>query len=572
MSSRASSAGGHVVDGARPSLPLRHERIDEALRASERRFRAMIEGGSDLIAIIGGDGTITYASPSHEHALGYPPSTLVGVSAFELLHPDDRERVVELFVGGRDDPRGRSEFRFRHCDGSWRSLEGHATNLLDDPAIAGVVVCSRDVTERNEAAAARAEEACITAALARCGRELMALLETPVVLERLCALTTDVLRCEFGTTWLWNADQRAYVPIARYGGTPEGWSTLRQVRFQPSSALLELLAQDDAVCVDADSAADDELHDLLRARAVASVLLMALRRGDQIVGVHVAAYRAPTRPTDAERRIADGLAHLASMALTNARLVEELEAANRLKSEFVSTMSHELRTPLNVILGYAEMLGDDLPAPERALAVQQLRRSTLELLGHVEATLDLSRLEHGVDDETRFTPVALMELWDELRAEFAHLPHDVHVTLRWPPLRAHRLITDRRHLRVVLKNVIGNALKFTRAGEVVVDVEDAGEGYVIVVRDTGIGIAPEHLSTIFELFRQVDGSDSRAFGGVGLGLYVVRALVHRLGGRVDVESTLGLGTTFRIHLPKEPANRGASGCGETARTGLAAVA
>jgi signal transduction histidine kinase len=141
------------------------------------------------------------------------------------------------------------------------------------------------------------------------------------------------------------------------------------------------------------------------------------------------------------------------------------------------------------------------------------------------------------------------ELLDELQAEYAAVGAPAGTALVWETAPAVTLLTDRRKLRIILKNLIGNALKFTPAGEVRVSCAPGAAGCEFRVRDTGIGIDPAQIAVIFEMFRQADGSDSRAHGGVGLGLYITRRLVTQLGGEVAVESAPGQGTTFTVSLP-----------------------
>jgi signal transduction histidine kinase len=241
------------------------------------------------------------------------------------------------------------------------------------------------------------------------------------------------------------------------------------------------------------------------------------------------------------------------MALTNAMLFEELERAGRLKSEFVSTMSHELRTPLNVILGYTDVLADQAQSDEHRTLLARVRSSSLELLEMIDATLSLNRLAAG-KDQPRIEPTRIADLWDELRTEFDALPRRPGVDLRWEAVGATTLRTDRRRLKVIVKNLVGNARKFTPAGEIVVGCEaSASGGVTIVVRDTGIGIPADQLPWIFDMFRQVDSSDARSYGGVGLGLYIVRQCVEQLGGTIDVDSAPARGSTFRVRLPATPA-------------------
>ena len=128
------------------------------------------------------------------------------------------------------------------------------------------------------------------------------------------------------------------------------------------------------------------------------------------------------------------------------------------------------------------------------------------------------------------------------------------MALRWEPPGDVWMCTDRRKLKMVLKNLVANAIKFTAAGEVVVAcaMSEAENGLVFTVRDTGIGIPAEHLASIFDMFRQVDSSDARSYSGVGLGLYIVRQLATQLGGTVEVDSEPGRGSTFRVRLPLAP--------------------
>jgi signal transduction histidine kinase len=258
---------------------------------------------------------------------------------------------------------------------------------------------------------------------------------------------------------------------------------------------------------------------------------------------------APAPFTRSERLAAQGIADQAFTALSAARLYEDAARASRLKSEFVSTMSHELRTPLNVIMGYNQILNETLPPdPETTHALDAVRRASNELLDLVEATLDLGRLETGRERVCEET-LAVRDLFGELAHEFAAVPRAAGVALIWDEGTNPTITVDRRKLRTVLKNLAGNALKFTPAGSVRVECRQAGTHCRFRVIDTGIGIGPEDQAAVFEMFRQADSSDTRRYGGTGLGLYIVRRLVGLLGGEVTLESTPGRGSTFTVTVP-----------------------
>ena len=279
-----------------------------------------------------------------------------------------------------------------------------------------------------------------------------------------------------------------------------------------------------------------------------------LARGNWVAGFvitgHFRGQRTLGRP---QLRLAEGLGHHASIALQNARMVADLEAADRLKSEFVSTMSHELRTPLNVIIGYTEMLregGAGPISPAQLELVDRLDARGRELLELIEATLRVGRLEAG-RDTVEIAPIELPHLVQALQAATAGLPRPEGVGFEWEVPREARptILTDRTKLALVVRNLVSNAFKFTPDGKVVVRTMLRGGTLVIEVRDTGVGIGAEHLPIIFDMFRQVDGSMTRRHGGVGLGLYIVKQFVARLGGTVEVASTPGRGSTFRVLLP-----------------------
>jgi signal transduction histidine kinase len=278
------------------------------------------------------------------------------------------------------------------------------------------------------------------------------------------------------------------------------------------------------------------------------VLLAPVQREGAFLGyLAFAQLRAAPAFTPAQRRLAVGLAQLSAVALANARLVSALQRADRVKNEFVSTMSHELRTPLGVIMGYTEILEDGDPSLWKD-AIARIKHASAELLEMVQDTLDLNRLESGRDVAV-IEPLAVRPFWDELASELGTLPRGGEVMLRFEPGPDAVVATDRRKLRIVVKNLVSNALKFTPAGEIAASCRVDAEGCTIVVRDSGIGIAAEDLPVIFEMFRQADSSDRRAYGGVGLGLHIVQRFVQQLGGRVEVASTRGVGSTFRVLLP-----------------------
>ena len=239
-------------------------------------------------------------------------------------------------------------------------------------------------------------------------------------------------------------------------------------------------------------------------------------------------------------------------SLDNARLVADLRQADRLKSDFVATMSHELRTPMNVILGYSDLFLDgsfgELTS-EQSQILDRLRGSARSLLDLINATLEVNRLEAG-RSPVETIDFDLDDLLGEIHRDCEDLPRARDVDLLWasgPHLAM--VSTDRRKLKIILKNLIGNALKFTSAGHVAVRVrlDRDRERIAVRVADTGPGINDAALPEIFDMFRQAEGGQLR--GGVGLGLYIVKRFVDQLGGGIEVSSQIGRGSAFTVTLP-----------------------
>ena len=231
------------------------------------------------------------------------------------------------------------------------------------------------------------------------------------------------------------------------------------------------------------------------------------------------------------------------------------ESANRTKSEFVTRMNHELRTPLSAIIGFSRALlrGKSGPlTPDATLYAERILDNGMHLLSLINQILDVAKVEAGRMDLERET-VAIGVLVNETLAMLESTAEAKGLTLRRElPEHVAPLVTDAGKLRQILINLVGNAIKFTAAGEVLVRVTsdpDTGHARAIVVRDTGVGIPADRQSKIFEPFEQGDSSMRRQYGGTGLGLSIVKSFAKLIGATVDVESEVGMGTTFTIRLP-----------------------
>jgi signal transduction histidine kinase/DNA-binding response OmpR family regulator len=258
--------------------------------------------------------------------------------------------------------------------------------------------------------------------------------------------------------------------------------------------------------------------------------------------------------TDLEARVRERTADLARANEELRRFSAEAEAANRAKSEFLANMSHELRTPLNSVIGFTNILLKNKAGNLRDQEITFLERvldNGKHLLKLINEVLDLAKVESG-RMELELETVALGDLIDSTLAglEGQLKGKDVRLVAELPP-RIASIETDSGKLKQVLINLIGNAIKFTEHGSVTVRVEtnpDNGRPTALDVIDTGIGIPPDKRDKIFEAFQQADASMTREYGGTGLGLTIARSLCQLMGYDIEVHSTVGKGSLFRIVL------------------------
>ncbi|MGP0083126.1 MAG: GAF domain-containing protein [Steroidobacteraceae bacterium] len=405
-------------------------------------------------------------------------------------------------------------------------------------------------------------------ALGEVSQAVNSTLDLETVLSTIVAKAVQLSDTEAGAIYVFDDAQQEFHLHATYGMDQELIDALRQRHIglnEPDVAVA--LAQGEPIQVaDLREGPPSAANEIILRAGYRARLLAPLLRGEEIVGMLVVRRRTPGAFPQNTVDLIKTFAAQSVLAIQNARLFHEiedkgrqLEVASKHKSQFLANMSHELRTPLNAILGYSELILDNIygEAPEKMRSVlERVQTNGKHLLGLINDVLDLSKIEAGqltlsLSDYSVVELVQGVYVAVEPLAKQKNLALTTDIAKGLPVGRG-----DERRLAQVLLNLVGNAIKFTEAGEVKIQASCVNGSFKVAVRDSGPGIAAADRAKIFEEFQQVDDTSTRTKGGTGLGLAISKRIVEMHGGRIVVDSELGKGSTFTISIPVNAGGEG----------------
>ena len=444
----------------------------------------------------------------------------------ETFHPElddalafyadgDRQRVEALVKSGVDSDQG-WEFDavlIRRSDGARRDVRSMAACERDaDGKVVGYFGVFKDLTEERQVVAKAIEQEQRFRLLADNSSDIIAVYNARGVFSYVSPSVEEIL---------------GYTPDELIGKTP--YFIVPEDRARVASQFEKALDSDAPITIEYCALAKDGSRRWLEARP-------RFQRSDTGRIVQI---------TDSVRDVTERREREAALAEARA----EAEAATRAKTEFLANMSHEIRTPLNGVLGFADVLADTPLSKDQTRYVDRIRTAGRGLAVLIDDILDFSKIEAGkmtVDHRPFDLHALVLDVMDLTRSGVGDR---LTFAVEFAGDVAHWVMGDEQRTRQVLLNLLGNAAKFTQTGSVRLEVSLTGSMLELRVIDTGIGIAPEALSQLFQAFTQADASVGRRFGGTGLGLSISHSLAQLMGGGVRLESTAGVGTTAILSLP-----------------------
>ena len=396
-------------------------------------------------------------------------------------------------------------------------------------------------------------------ALGEVGQAINSTLDVETVLRTIVTKAVELSATDAGAIYVFDEDRQEFRLRATYGMSEAMIAAITDRHIGIGDADIGAAAREPIQIADLREAPASALNDIILAAGYRARLIVPLLRPDRTVGLLVVRRREPGAFPQSTVDLLETFADQSVLAIQNARLFREieekgreLELASRHKSQFLANMSHELRTPLNAILGYSELILDNIygePSERMRGVLERVQSNGRHLLGLINAVLDLSKIEAGqltlsINDYSLKEVVQSVFVAVESLATAKRLALKVDVPAALPTGCG-----DEQRIVQVLLNLVGNAIKFTEAGEVAIAASVENGAFTVAVRDTGPGIADADQARIFEEFQQVDNSSTRSKGGTGLGLAISKRIIEMHGGRIWVESKQGQGSTFAFRLP-----------------------
>ena len=552
----------HVI--ARVWPLVQRARSEAALRESRRQLRLVSDHVPALISYLDRGEVFRFANGRYQEWFGFKPGELKGKPLRELLDAETYEQRAPYIARVLQGQTVKFEGPARHCELGWRDMEiSYVPDFKSHGEVRGFYVMALDITERKRTEKLLERQARRLRLLWEAAGIILTSEDPDAMLQRVFTKVSPMLEVDVFFNFMVNEAGDA-LQLQSCRGIPEAQRAgLGRLEF--GQAVCGTVAQRRKAMVECDiQDSANPLVQLVKGFGIRAYACNPLMAGDELLGTLSFASTTRDRFDPDELEFMETISHYVTGGYARLRLVENLRAADRRKDEFLATLAHELRNPLAPIrtgLEVMKMSGGEPEAVERVRATMERQVEQLVML--VNDLLDVSRITQGklklrtVRAELGLIVRSAVEASNPFIEESGH---HLEIVLPGQPVY---LEADPHRLAQVISNLLNNAAKYTgRGGRISLEVT-AGNGEVMVrVSDNGIGIPPVMLDRIFDMFTQVDSASGSAYGGLGIGLTLVKSLVEMHGGSVRAESRgPGEGSAFSFHLPLPAQDGSASPAG-----------
>lgn len=551
--------------------------MEDTIIRNEEHFRSLLQYSSDSITILDREARIIFESSLRNRISNFMIDELIGKSYREIVHPEDVKIFEDLLTTILAEPGAqmKSEYRSLHKNKKWIYVESIFSNHLENPSIKGIVVNTRDISDRKMAELKERVYHDNLIFLSNSALELLALSDREdifrFIADKLFGFLEDAVILvsaynepgnEFEIKQVKGINQFDEKLTSLFGQQIRGYkfsATLLPVNAQNAGNIKIFMGKvKDIPFFDG---RQKQIQSAMTMMKVNKIYNLAMARDNKLLGNIT--ILTLNKTIIKFKHIIETFAHQVSVALQRSQLEYELvqakiraEESDQLKTAFLANMSHEIRTPMNGILGFAEMLNDDqLGEGSRKKYVEIINNNGKMLMALIDDIIDFAKIEAGqikVLNQEFSLNALLTQVHSSFLSETIRKDRDkVRLRIRKAFSNDDCYIqSDPNRLRQILTNLVGNAFKFTKEGYIEFGYNSPREGFLeFYVKDTGIGIPDDKINMIFERFVQADYSRSRKYSGSGLGLAISKGFAELMGGEMWVESAENEGSTFFFTIP-----------------------
>ncbi len=548
-------------------------KANQNLSEKDDFFQNLTESMRDLLCVINPDGSFVYSNPAHYEVLGYNPQQIATMSLFDMFNKDDlREFIKVIAAVPITEKTSKIQVRLRNIDGKETWFESSVRLFHENKERpAKFIISSRDISDRKDAEAARADYLRNNEFLTQTALEFVSFSSSKKIYDyiakKLHALnpnayiivnqgnkTTDTLTIRSMVAPEILIKKAKDIIGGEFVGIP-----FKKVEVLKNIMTGELIDIGTNISIISNLMITEEnAQKLIELFQIENILTIGFTAEDNLLATAV--FIIPKGQHFEKSRTVKTFVKQASIALQKMKAEEERERAiesDKFKSIFLANMSHEIRTPMNGILGFCQLLKqDDLSKNEKEEYLLAIDQNSKHLLHILNDLIDISRIESGqmvINEEKISVNKTIDNLYKDLEQikKFNNKEH-LRVSIVKSINEDCQLITDPMRLQQVMQNLLSNAVKFTNEGSIEFGYEKDKQNTIrFFVKDTGCGIPEEFHPLMFERFKQADIGFTRKFGGNGLGLSISKELVDLMGGRIWFESANGKGSSFYFSIPNK---------------------